>query len=78
MNINSFEEKNQKKLLLGFNFFGPFWRSNLIFSRTVHLNEFRFLALQSVHQDAPFELSNGSDEKDCDGKTNTATRKGTG
>ena len=57
MNMNSFE-KNQEKLQSGFNFFGHFWRSNLIFSRTVHRNEFWFFVLQSVHQDASFELSN--------------------
>ena len=59
MNMNSFE-KNQEKLQLGSNFFGPFWRSSLIFSRTVHRNEFWFFALQSVHQDASFELSNST------------------
>ena len=51
-------EKSLEKLEKQLYFFGLFWRLSLIFSKMVHRNEFWFFALQSVHQDASFKLSN--------------------
>ena len=56
--LSTILEKIWKNCKKGPIFFGPFWWSSLIFSRTVYRNEFLFFALQSVHQDASFELSN--------------------
>ena len=50
--------KKSGKTIIRVHFFGHFSRSSLILSRTVHQNEFWFFALQSVHQDASFKLSN--------------------
>ena len=51
-------KKKLEKLRKMVIFFGHFWRSSRIFSKTVHQNEFWFFALLSVHQDASFKLSN--------------------
>ena len=52
--------KKSDKLQKESNFFGPFCWSSIIFSKMVTQNEFLFFALQSVHQDASFELSNST------------------